>query len=225
MTVHTLVPPSPALDAVRQQIDCLDAHLLELLARRQALAAEVAAAKAPEPDRLRLRPGRERQVMRRLGRLGVAPPALVEGVWRQLMSHSLQVQEPLRLVVHAPARPVAVTDAARRRFGGGPPLEAAPSAAAAVAAAARSSAVAVIEHHAHSDWWTALPDEPALRIFDVLRADHGELRALLVGRVGAEDVVGPAFEVLTLETAERRGLEPIAVCGTLALCDLGAADS
>jgi chorismate mutase len=212
----------PSLDAVRQQIDNLDAHLVDLIARRQALATEVAAAKRPEPGRLCLRPARERQVMGRLSRLGLAPPALIEGVWGQLMGHSLQVQEPLRLVVHAPNHPVEVTDAARRRFGGAPPLEAATSASAAIAAAATSAAVAVIEHHALSNWWTALLDQPALRIFDVLRGDYGEIRALWSGAWDRRTLSAQPSRCSRWRPRRGEGLNPSPPVETLGLFALSA---
>ncbi|MEO8314696.1 MAG: prephenate dehydrogenase/arogenate dehydrogenase family protein [Pseudomonadota bacterium] len=90
------------LDELRQQLDQLDGELLSLIARRQAIAREVAAAKRstgyPTRDYQR-----EREVIlgvrRRAEKLGL-PGDLAENVLRLLIRSSLTTQEQVSVAAH-----------------------------------------------------------------------------------------------------------------------------
>ena len=110
------------LDELRQQLDQLDGELLSLIARRQAIAREVAAAKRstgyPTRDYQR-----EREVIlgvrRRAEALGL-PGDLAENVLRLLIRSSLTTQE--RPALPRMARAVVVvrwSSAARARWAAG----------------------------------------------------------------------------------------------------------
>jgi chorismate mutase/prephenate dehydrogenase len=87
------------LDTLREQLNALDRELLEIAARRQALATEIARVKGelglPTRDF-----GREREVLMRAGahaaELGL-PPGLAESVLRKLIHASLATQEQARV--------------------------------------------------------------------------------------------------------------------------------
>ena len=119
---HSDSAPASAdrLAALRAEIDRLDAQLLHALEQRIALAREIGANKAPVEGQptLGFRPDREAAVVG--GLLARAEPsmhALVQGVWREVMSAGLAAQGPMTVAVwRGPQRRVGV-DAARRRFG------------------------------------------------------------------------------------------------------------
>lgn len=104
-------PPRP-LAVVRAMIDALDRDLLQILARRMALVAEVAAWKRQHGVRIR-DPQREQDVLRdrhdRAVELGL-PPGEIESIFRVLLRSSRDHQAALRAEVPLgePARTVAV---------------------------------------------------------------------------------------------------------------------
>ena len=102
-------PPRP-LAAVRADIDALDAALLDLVARRMALVAEVAAAKRAAGLRVR-DAARERVLLddraRRAAALGL-PAAEVESVFRVLMRASRDRQAALGVEAPPGDRPRTV---------------------------------------------------------------------------------------------------------------------
>jgi len=91
------------LDELRAELTDLDGRLLELVARRQALSEEVAAAKRAT-GRATRDFGREREVILRgrnaASRLGVSPD-LAESLLRQLIQSSLATQEHARVAAQA----------------------------------------------------------------------------------------------------------------------------
>jgi chorismate mutase/prephenate dehydrogenase len=102
------VPPSkvsPALAELRQRIDELDGQVLELLARRMSVVAEVAGVKRIEGVQIRDFE-RERQVLdarcSRAQALGL-PPGPIESIYRQIMLASRDYQAAL-----GAAAPVAI---------------------------------------------------------------------------------------------------------------------
>lgn len=104
-------PPRP-LAVVRAMIDALDRDLLQILARRMALVAEVAAYKRQHGIRIR-DPQREQDVLRdrheRAVELGL-PPGEIESIFRVLLRSSRDHQAALRAEVPAgePPRTIAV---------------------------------------------------------------------------------------------------------------------
>src|ERR1700736_3897122 len=91
------------LDELRTALTDLDGQLVELVARRQALSEQVAAAKRAT-GRATRDFGREREVILRgrtaASRLGVSPD-LVESLLRQLIQSSLATQEQARVAAQA----------------------------------------------------------------------------------------------------------------------------
>ena len=93
------------LDQLRAELDQLDGELLTLIARRQALGREVAAAKRATGKATRDY-GREREVIlgvrARAEALGL-PAELAEDVMRLLIRSSLTTQEQARVAAQAAA--------------------------------------------------------------------------------------------------------------------------
>jgi chorismate mutase/prephenate dehydrogenase len=91
------------LDELRTALTQVDAQLLELVARRQALSEQVAAVKRAT-GRATRDFGRERDVILRgrtaAQRLGI-PPDLAESLLRQLIQSSLATQEHAHVAAHA----------------------------------------------------------------------------------------------------------------------------
>ena len=98
---------SDKLHKLRDAIDQIDAEILQLIARRMTLSDDVIAAKNGEAA---FRPGREAALVRRLAAMesGMAPAVLL-GIWRQIMSASLTRQnKDLTFAVHQAALPAAI---------------------------------------------------------------------------------------------------------------------
>src|SRR5437773_12312246 len=89
------------LAALRAELDRIDDQILDLIERRLAASAEIAALKDAEGDRhLKLRPRRQAEILERLkSRANRAEPELVDKVWREIMAHSLQAQAHTELVL------------------------------------------------------------------------------------------------------------------------------
>ncbi len=89
------------LDAIRREIDEIDAGLLELLQRRFAISERVRAAKKArgEDGGSPVRPGREAELMRRLiaARRTPLPLDVVVAVWRAILAGSTMLQASTRL--------------------------------------------------------------------------------------------------------------------------------
>jgi chorismate mutase len=181
-------PRSNGLDSIRAEIDSLDDALLELIERRLAAAAAVAASKSDAGDgQLWLRPRREAAIIARLAaRAKQAPPTLIERVWRELMGFGLQAQVRTELVVHA-ADPAALAPALRRRFGSCAPIRRAANVAEALDAACCEHAVAIVGVDDVAD---DLPEE--LVAFDRIRDENGNVVAVAVGRIAPDEREGTA---------------------------------
>jgi len=214
------------LAALRSEIDDIDDMLLGLIERRTATAAAIAALKArEEPTRLRLRPSRERKVLDRItARAGKLPGAAVGAIWRELMGLSLQAQKRTEIILCTPHRALTIADAARLRFGCQAAMLGAETAEEALDRARTNEAVAVIELNPLSDWWTALPADEDLTIFDRLTDSRGSVVALLVGRVAREDHSSlPTYQVMPQTALSRRmeqgvAIRTLAIAGDLRLC-------
>ena len=128
------------LDAVRREIDAIDAGLLDLLNRRAAAALEVAAVKSRRADPRYYRPERETALLRRLaaGNAGPLPDDEVARLFREIVSTCRAMEQ--RPVVACAT--VAGARAAFGHFGGAVDLHVAPNAAGALAAVAATDAVA-----------------------------------------------------------------------------------
>jgi len=183
MIISELHPAPVTLSTLRQELDSIDDALLDLIERRVAASAAVAALKDREGSGLlKLRPRREAEVVDRLQRkANAAPPEMIAHVWRTLMSYGVQAQTPMRLVVHARGDRPVLQERVRARFGPAAELCWAADADEAFAAARDGEAVAILDED-------AARSEGAVRVFDIIPIPNGRrLRAL--GRVAPEDVV------------------------------------
>jgi chorismate mutase/prephenate dehydratase len=90
------------LDDHRKRIDELDDQILKLLDERAGVVADVARSKR-ESNLPTYDPERERQVLDRLAaRAGRFPPDAIRAVYRQIMSASLALQEPIKVAYLGP---------------------------------------------------------------------------------------------------------------------------
>ena len=98
---------SDKLHKLRNAIDQIDAEILQLIAHRMTLSDEVIAAKNGETA---FRPGREAALVRRLAAVDSdMGPAVILGIWRQIMAASLTRQnKDLIFAVHQAALPAAI---------------------------------------------------------------------------------------------------------------------
>ena len=128
------------LEAVRREIDAIDAGLLDLLNRRAAAALEVAAVKSRQAEHRYYRPERETTLLRRLaaGNAGPLPDAEVSRLFREVVSTCRALEQ--RPVVACAT--VAGARAAFGHFGGAVDLYVAPDAAGALATVVATDAVA-----------------------------------------------------------------------------------
>lgn len=175
------------LQSLRCEIDAIDDALLDLIERRVAVSADVAALKSGEgAGRLMLRPRREAEVVARLQRAARrAPPEMIAHLWRTLMSFGLQAQTPMRLVVHAGGDRQAVQEAVRARFGPAAALVRVDDLDSALAAARDEEAIAIVDADA------APGADGAVRVFDRFAAADGS-RLYALGRVAPEDIADGA---------------------------------
>jgi chorismate mutase len=227
-------PAGPSLEAVRQQIDAIDAELLRLLDQRAGLAGDVAAAKAAAGDAAKfgLRPGREAQLLRSLlakPRRG-ASAALVVRVWREMIGESLKLQGPFHLAVWGGKDPGRAVELARLRFGAAPPVRQVAKPEEALATARAPGGVAVCALAPDSAWWGRLLAEPKLKVFAALPclAAWGPLAALAVAEVEVEptgddrtfwvtDAAQPNSQIMEALSRDGVAATPLAEAGGLKL--------
>ena len=98
---------SDKLHELRDAIDQIDAEILQLIVNRMTLSDEVIAAKNGEAA---FRPGREAALVRRLAAMDSdMAPAVLLGIWRQIMAASLTRQnKDVTFAVHQAALPAAI---------------------------------------------------------------------------------------------------------------------
>jgi chorismate mutase len=161
------------LAALRAELDRLDDALHDLLMRRAAVVAQVAATKPPGTSGLR--PGREAAILRRLlARHGGPLPARgVVRIWRELLAATTAMQGPFVIAVSDPGPGGAITAAAREQFGALTPLRAHGSPAGAIAEVAEGRAALAVLPMPRDDeptaWWTGLVHRDAPRLHVVAR--------------------------------------------------------
>lgn len=109
--------PSPSLTLLREQIDRIDAHILNLLNRRAGLAMRVGQLKSRERAAVYV-PSRERQVFARLAELNQGPLSnnAIRAIYREIISASRALEEPLRIAYFGPEATYTHM-AAREQFG------------------------------------------------------------------------------------------------------------
>ena len=90
--------PSPALEALRGQIDTLDHQIVSLLNQRAQIVVEVGRVKQQTNAPI-YAPEREKIILERVRRLnkGPLPNSCLEAVYRELMSGSFALEKPLKI--------------------------------------------------------------------------------------------------------------------------------
>lgn len=109
---HQLAP-------LRQQIDALDAKLVDLLNQRARIVVDVGHLKRESGEAIPIyAPDREQQVLQkvRAANAGPLPDACIEAIWRELMSGSFALERPLRIGYLGPPGSFSHL-AARKKFG------------------------------------------------------------------------------------------------------------
>lgn len=185
-------PPAPdhALSALRGEIDSIDDALHDLVMRRAAVVARLAASRV-KGDASSLRPGREARILRRLlaRHAGALPPSALVRLWREILGASNAMQGAF--LVALPEGDAALEKAARSRFGAmaKPHYAAGPEAALALLAAGsvQAAALPVPAEAGAGAWWTGL-DAPRLQVVSRLPfyAVEGLPRAMVVTRDGPD---------------------------------------
>ena len=91
------------LDRLREQIDAIDDHILDLLNERSQVVIEVGKAKAGEKRDFYV-PAREQAIYARLSAAnsGPFPTEAVRRVWREIISASLALEQPLKVAFLGP---------------------------------------------------------------------------------------------------------------------------
>ena len=174
---------SDRLGALRDELDRIDDHILDLIEQRLDTSSAIAASKDAEGDRhIKIRPRRQVEIRERLEcRAKLAHPDLLAAVWRELMAYSLQAQAPTALVLSPGDNPELLEARVRAHFGTAAPLRWALSSAHAIREALTTEAIAILPQ--------PLPESGGdLRVFDVLRSETGVPIAYAVGRVAERDV-------------------------------------
>lgn len=113
-----------SLEALRGQIDRLDAQIVRLLNKRAELCVQVGHAKGRGGRRGAMYvPEREKRIFQRLARLNGGPlrPQHVRTIFREVISSCLALEQPLRIVYLGPAGTYS-QQAAADQFGSGATL-------------------------------------------------------------------------------------------------------
>jgi chorismate mutase/prephenate dehydratase len=106
-----------SLDALRAQIDAMDAKIVELLNQRARIVVEIGKLKQQQNAPI-YAPDRERLILQKLRSLnrGPLPDRTLEAVYRELMSGSFALEKPLRIAYLGPEGTFSHA-AAAKKFG------------------------------------------------------------------------------------------------------------
>lgn len=165
------------LDRLRSIIDLLDDQILDLVERRLDVAREVTAAKKQRGagNVLNLCPERESEIVERLSaRRPNCDGAAIRDIWRELIAHSLQAQGRLELVLNHSDDHLHA--AIRNVFGSAPRLVRVDNQTKALDLARSSEVVAILP-------WPVPPVLGGLRLFRIIKDEHGRPIAGAIGRV------------------------------------------
>ena len=110
------------LGDLRAEIDRIDQDVQDLLIRRTEVVERVSAAKKDKA--LKLRPGREAQILRALlaRHRGAFPKPELVRVWREILSTQLRLQGPFSVAVYAPEEEAGYWPLARNQYGAYTPM-------------------------------------------------------------------------------------------------------
>ena len=148
------------LDRLRGEIDQIDNAIHQLIVKRAAVVEGIRAVKKDAGPALR--PGREATILRRLAAThqGVFPlPALIS-MWREMISGTTHMQDPLSVAVYASPESDSMTRLARNHYGSMTHLVAVPTASACLRTVVEEIAhVGVLPMPADGEanpWWPML---------------------------------------------------------------------
>ncbi len=148
------------LAELRKEIDRIDDAVHDLLMERALVVEEVRAAKGAEG--IKLRPGREAEVLRRLiaRHSGPFPKGALVRIWREVMSAYLKLQGHLAMAVYMPEPGAVYWDLARDQYGSQTPMTSHASVRGVIAAVQNGdAAIGVLPIPTISDsdpWWRHL---------------------------------------------------------------------
>jgi chorismate mutase len=157
-------PRRVSLASLRRRIDRIDAAIHALLIRRTTVVERVKDLKKNE--RVKIRPGREAEILYRLVRRhkGHFPVAELVRVWREIIVATLRFEGPFSVAVFAPHGRGGIWDVARDQYGSFTPMTRHEGARAVIhAVAARRVAVGVLPLPAADEedpWWPDLMSAP-----------------------------------------------------------------
>lgn len=206
------------LDALRREIDEIDARLLAAIAARTAVVRRVAEAKGRGPV---VRPGREANILRRMltGADTGLPNPVIGRIWRELIAAYCRLQGPLEIAVCAPEKSVGYWDLARDQFGSATKMTLHKSPAVVLRAVSEGTGtlgVLPLPQDGEADpWWRAMTgrsEEPRviarLPFVDNPGARFEDLQAMVVGKVPFEESGDDVTWLVVSTTAEisRRSL-------------------
>ena len=93
-----------SLDDIRKQIDAIDLRLVELMNERARLAVEIGCLKREAGQNAAYAPEREREVLERVASASAGPlqEATLRAIWKELMSGSLALEMPTKVMYLGP---------------------------------------------------------------------------------------------------------------------------
>lgn len=148
------------LSDLRVEIDRIDQAVQDLLIRRTEVVGHISAAK--KGSAVKLRPGREAQILRALvaRHHGAFPKPELVRVWREILSTQLRLQGPFSVAVYAPQDETGYWPLARDQYGAYTPMSLHQSSRRVVEAVARGTAsVGILPLPRRDDvepWWRHL---------------------------------------------------------------------
>jgi chorismate mutase len=163
MTSQIVNEPPPArqtLAQLREKLDAIDDQLHDLLMRRAAVVEQVAL--DPAKPGIKIRPGREAHILRRLlaRNTGALPPQAIVRLWREMFAAALMIEGGQTVAVCGGDDGGDLPALAREHFGAATALHKHRNPAQALADIERGTAtVAVLPppgEEADGAWWTAL---------------------------------------------------------------------
>lgn len=193
----------PDLAQLRKDIDAIDAEMHKLIVRRAAISEAIRGLKSD--DDLKLRPGREANILRALveRHTGAFPKAQLVRIWREILSASLAMQGPFSVGIFATETAHSFWDLARDHFGTGVQTWKFATARRVVetVATGQCSIGIVPEPDLQSEetWWHHLVVQPnaanrgkPVRVISKLpfvrqTAQHGGVEAYVIARAEPED--------------------------------------
>ena len=208
------------LDALRREIDSIDAAMHDLIVRRTEVVERVREHKRDWP--VKIRPSREAEILYRLveRHRGPFPKRDLVLIWRQLMMATLGLEGPFSVATYMPPETDGYWDLARDQYGLFTPMTRHGSVRSVIEAVHRQDAtVGVLPVPRNDDadpWWRHLVTDSADAPRIIARLPFagpgngmgGDLDALVICPVAAEPTGHDRFYV-AVDSEKRLGLNQI----------------